>query len=279
MAARKRPRAGIAAAAPAKPKAPAPKAKAIAGKAAAKGNARTSAGKPEVRIFVSYSHFDAAARTKLETHLAPLVRDGVRTWFDGNMDPGDPLDASISKALRQAHILVALLSPEYISSRYCQIEYERAMARRARGTMRVVAVVVRPCGWKETKAAGFKLLPEDGRNVLEWRSADAAFLDVAQGIAKLVRTIRAGMAETPAKATPIRSKAEPAVKAPSKAKPPARRPAKARTASPKPNLGKPNGVSTKAPPSKAKAPAGPGARDRPVPKARRGPRSLPTKKR
>ena len=117
-----------------------------AGQAAAKTNARTPAGKPEVRIFVSYSHFDAAARTKLETHLAPLVRDGVLTWFDGNMDPGDPLDASISKALKQAHVLVALLSPEYISSRYCQIEYERAMARRARGTMRVVAV---PVAWRE----------------------------------------------------------------------------------------------------------------------------------
>ncbi|QRE78081.1 TIR domain-containing protein [Methylobacterium aquaticum] len=61
---------------------------------------------------MSYSHVDAAARAKLETHLAPLIRDGVSTWFDGRMDPGDALDAGISRALRQAHILVALLSPE-----------------------------------------------------------------------------------------------------------------------------------------------------------------------
>lgn len=260
MAARKRPRSATA-----KPKAPASRSKAAssktpAGQAAAKTNARTPAGKPEVRIFVSYSHFDAAARTKLETHLAPLVKDGVRTWFDGNMDPGDPLDASISKALKQAYVLVALLSPEYISSRYCQIEYERAMARRARGTMRVVAVVVRPCGWKETKAAGFKLLPEDGRNVLEWRSADAAFLNVAQGIGKLVKTIRSEMAGTPVKITP----------APSKAKPPAKPPAKAGTTAAKSKPGKPKAPPAKTPSPNVKPATKAGPRSRSTPKARRG---------
>jgi hypothetical protein len=125
MAARTRTRTGKVPTASAKPKAPASNAQVVA-----KANARTPTGKPEVRIFVSYSHVDAAARTKLETHLAPLIKDGVRTWFDGRIDPGDALDASISRALRQAHILVALLSPEYISSRYCQLGYDSAMARR-----------------------------------------------------------------------------------------------------------------------------------------------------
>lgn len=128
MAARKRTTTGTSPAVAGPRKASAPK-----DQAAAKAIGRTPAGKPEVRIFVSYSHFDAAARTKLETHLASLLRDGVRTWFDGNIDPGDELDASISRALKNAHVLVALLSPEYISSRYCQMEYERAMARRVKG--------------------------------------------------------------------------------------------------------------------------------------------------
>ncbi|KQT52391.1 hypothetical protein ASG52_25480 [Methylobacterium sp. Leaf456] len=97
--------------------------------------------------------------------------------------------------MRQAHILVALLSPEYISSRYCQLEYNLEMVRRAKCLKRVVGVVVRPCGWKATTAAGLKLLPEDGRSVPEWRSADAAFLDVAQGLGKLVWTVRTEMAK------------------------------------------------------------------------------------
>lgn len=162
--------------------------------------------KPEVRIFVSYSHRDGDARARLETHLAPLKRERVETWFDGGLDAGDKLDAGIARALRDAQVFVALLSPDYLASNYCwNIEYRRAMNRRARGTMRVVAVVLRPCDWKSTQAAGFKLLPEDGREVIRWRSADDAFLNVAQGIRRVVATVRKEMAAPPPK-RPARSK-------------------------------------------------------------------------
>lgn len=145
----------------------------------------------EVRIFVSYSHVDSAVRDKLEVHLAALKRDGVVTWYDGDMQAGDALDTEIARALRQSHLFVALLSPDYLASHYCwKLEYQRGMGRRARGTLRVVAVVVRPCDWKATTAAGFKLLPTDGKPVSRWRSQDQALLDVTQGIRKVVQAIR-----------------------------------------------------------------------------------------
>ena len=68
----------------------------------------------------------------------------------------------------------------------------------------MVAVVVRPCDWKSTPAAGFKLLPEDGRDVTRWRSADGAYLDVAQGIRRVVAAVRRDMAAAPAR--PVRTK-------------------------------------------------------------------------
>ncbi len=145
----------------------------------------------EVRIFVSYSHVDSAVRDKLEVHLAALKRDGVVTWYDGDMQAGDALDTEIARALRQSHLFVALLSPDYLASHYCwKLEYQRAMGCRARGTLRVVAVVVRPCDWKATTAAGFKLLPTDGKPISRWRSQDQALLDVTQGIRKVVQAIR-----------------------------------------------------------------------------------------
>lgn len=124
-------------------------------------------------------------------HLAPLVRDGVSIWYDGDLDAGDALDASISRELRQAEIFVALLSPDYLHSRYCwDIEYKRAMNRRARGTMRVVAVVVRSCDWRSTRVARFKLLPKDGKPVTKWRSSDDAFLNVAEGLRGVVKALK-----------------------------------------------------------------------------------------
>ena len=104
---------------------------------------RLKADKPEVRIFVSYSHKDGDARARLETHLVPLRRENVATWFNGDMNAGDKLDTGTSRAMRDAHIFVGLLSPDSLSSNYCwRIEYRCAMNRRARGTLQVVAVVL-----------------------------------------------------------------------------------------------------------------------------------------
>ena len=156
---------------------------------------KSASEKSEVRIFVSYSHVDDAVRAKLETHLATLKRDGVSTWYDGDLTAGDSLRRGIARELRRAHLFVALLSPDYIASHYCwKLEYQRAMNRRARGAMQVVALIVRPCDWRATRAAGFKLLPADGRPVSRWRSADDALLDAAQGIRKAVLSIRKAIA-------------------------------------------------------------------------------------
>lgn len=156
---------------------------------------RKTAGKPEVRIFVSYSHRDAGAQEKLHTHLAPWRRDGVNVWYDENIEPGDSLGTEIARELRRAHIFVALFSPAYLDSNYCwNIEYRRAMGRRARKLLRVVAVVVKPCGWNQTPAAGFKLLPKDGVPPERWSSHDAAFVDAARGIGDVIASVRRELA-------------------------------------------------------------------------------------
>ncbi len=150
-----------------------------------------STSKPDVRIFLSYSHHDAAALVKLNTHLAPWRRDGVTVWYDENVDPGAKLSTEIGRQLRNGHIFVALFSPAYIDSHYCwDIEYKRAMSRRARKLVRVVAVVVKPCNWKQTRAADFKLLPRDGIPPEGWSSSDAAYVNVAQGIGEVIKAVR-----------------------------------------------------------------------------------------
>jgi hypothetical protein len=216
------------------------------------GPPNAAAPKPKkatVRIFVSYCHANAIQQAKLQVHLAQLKRDEVETWFDGDMEAGDKLNTEISRKLRTADIFVALMSPEYIASHWCQLEYRRAMGRRARGSMRVVVVVVRPCAWKDTGASDLKVLPRDGRAVSDWRSMDHAFANVAEGIKGAVKAVRTALPEAvparPAKATraaasPVPKKRPAPVKtgrpAPAKASPgtraaKGRRPARSRAAS------------------------------------------------
>lgn len=189
----------------AKAKPPATRAKPAARAAVPPKAAAPKPGKAKVRIFVSYCHANAVQQAKLQVHLAQLKRDEVETWFDGDMEAGDKLNTEISRKLRAADIFVALMSPEYIASHWCQLEYRRAMGRRARGSMRVVVVVVRPCAWKDTGASDLKVLPRDGKAVSDWRSMDHAFANVAEGIKGAVKAVRTALPEAvparPAKAT------------------------------------------------------------------------------
>jgi hypothetical protein len=225
------------------------------------GATKSAASKPEVRIFVSYSHLDDASREKLAKHLAPLAREDVNFWFDGDIRAGEELDPEISRALRRAHLFVALISSNYLSSNYCwKKEYLPAMGRRTRGTMHVVGVVLKPCDWKNTKAARFKQLPRDGRAVTDWRSADHAYLDVTEGIRKVVKDIRREL-ETQAGGTSARSRARKAA-APSgqKATP---------KAVPGPNPPKASPKRQEARPKPARGPAGSSGAGRSAPETKR----------
>ncbi len=116
-----------------------------------------------MRIFVSYCHANAVQQAKLQVHLAQLRRDEVEIWFDGEMEAGDKLNTEISRKLRAADVFVALMSPEYIASHWCQLEYRRAMGRRARGSMRVVVVIVRPCAGRIPGRPTSRCFPATGR--------------------------------------------------------------------------------------------------------------------
>ncbi len=173
---------------------------------------------------MSYSHYDVGAQEKLNRHLAPWRRDGVTVWYDENIGPGAMSSTEIARELRRAHIFVALFSPSYLDSHYCwDIDYKRAMSRRARKLMRVVAVVVKPCGWKQTRATDFKLLPKDGIPPESSSSSDAAYLNAAQGIGEVIKAVRRELTAKPA--TPARGASKSVQKSKPRSTPPrSRRP-------------------------------------------------------
>lgn len=66
----------------------------------------------ETPVFVSYSHLDDEFRKRFETHMAQLHREGVRTWFDGDITPGAELDPNIRRALKASGHLRRAGEPE-----------------------------------------------------------------------------------------------------------------------------------------------------------------------
>lgn len=167
-----------------------------------------------ITIFVSYSHLDEAFRAQLDKHFAPLKREGdVDFWYDGRIDPGAGLDPEIRRALRRSSILLALVSSHYLASDYCfRREYQYALNRARRKTMRVVVALVGTCTWKQTRMAFFKCLPRDGKPVDQWGNRNKAYVDIAEGVRRVVGEVRkelkaAADQEAAARTTPKRKRA------------------------------------------------------------------------
>jgi len=136
-----------------------------------------------------------------------LKREGlIDAWHDRRILAGDTLDPAIDSKLESADIILLLISPDFLHSRYCyDIEMQRAMERHEKGECRLIAVILRPCDWQTTSFAQLLVTPTDGKPVTRWPDKDEAFLDV-------VRHIRAALpkaTQAPAIFTPARMDTSP----------------------------------------------------------------------
>jgi hypothetical protein len=143
-------------------------------------------------LFCSYCHRDEKLRKQLETQLKLLQRQGViACWHDRLIGAGQEWKAQISRNLEQAHIILLLVSADFISSDYCyDIEMTRALARHEAGEARVIPVVVRDVDLSDVPIAKLQVLPRDGRAVTLWSNRDAAWRNVVEGIKRAAEELR-----------------------------------------------------------------------------------------
>jgi hypothetical protein len=145
------------------------------------------------QVFYSYSHEDEKLRAKLETHLKILERQGlISGWHDRKIGAGEEWKGAIDKNLEEAQIILLLVSTSFIASDYCwDIEMKRAIERHDRGEARVIPVILRPCDWHGAPFAKLQALPQDGKPVDEWRTLNAGFKNIAEGIRREIEKMTA----------------------------------------------------------------------------------------
>jgi tetratricopeptide (TPR) repeat protein len=143
-----------------------------------------------LRVFVAAAESgeDEALWRKLEAQLAVLRRQGlIEIWDAGDIAAGADRIRAADTRLAAADIILLLISPDFLASDYVGgVELERAMARHEARTAVVVPVILRPCLWQRGDFAKLRALPTDGEPVTNWPNQDAAFLVVAEGIARAV---------------------------------------------------------------------------------------------
>ncbi|HII4514161.1 TPA: toll/interleukin-1 receptor domain-containing protein [Clostridium perfringens] len=151
--------------------------------------------KKDINVFFSYSHKDENMRNELEKHLKMLKRQGIiSTWHDRKIIPGSEFDLQIDKKLKEANIILLLVSVDFLDSDYCyDIEVEQAIKMHESDEAVVIPVILRPCDWSGTKFAKITALPKDAKCVSEWNDKDAAFLNIELGIKKVANELKIKM--------------------------------------------------------------------------------------
>lgn len=138
--------------------------------------------------FISYAHADAKALDRLHKHLAMLLREGALTaWTDHAILAGDRVDGAISERLAKSSLFIALVSPDYLASRYCyEKEFRRALELAAAGRLRIVPVILEPCDWLASPLKDFLALPKDGAPISTWTNQNNAYLGVVTELRRLL---------------------------------------------------------------------------------------------
>ncbi|WP_437480107.1 TIR domain-containing protein [Sorangium sp. So ce1014] len=137
-----------------------------------------------IDVFFSYSYKDESLRDELEAHLAALMRRGViRGWHHRKIDAGDDAQAAIDEHLEAAHVILLLVSADFLASDYCnELEVKRALARCRAGEAQVIPIILRECVWQDAPFAELEALPRNGKAVTSWAVRDEAWKDVIIGL-------------------------------------------------------------------------------------------------
>jgi hypothetical protein len=143
-----------------------------------------------IDAFISYSHADAKALDRLHKHLAMLLREGaLSAWTDHKLLPGAKLDGEIGAALESSGLFLALISPDYLASKYCyDKEFLHAEQLAEEGRLRIVPIIIESCDWQASPFAKYLALPKDGKPISEWTNENNAFLDVVTGLRRILAT-------------------------------------------------------------------------------------------
>ncbi len=152
------------------------------------GNLKTEPPK----LIYCYAHRDKGLRDELDKHLSVLRHlKQIVDWYDYEIKPGTNWQEEIDIQLNTANIILLLVSPDFMYSKYCYgVEMQRAIERHDRGEAKVIPVILRPIhGWQDTPIGKLQALPTDGEPVVNRRrTVDYALENVANGIREVINS-------------------------------------------------------------------------------------------
>lgn len=142
------------------------------------------------KVFVSFASEDENLKNKLEKQINSLKRKGLVIIQDRcSIQAGTEIDVQVEKYINESHIILLLISPDFLHSDQCYSELEKAIERHQEGIARALPIILRAVEWESTPLRNLKIFPTDARPITQWSDQDEAFLDVIKGIREVVEEL------------------------------------------------------------------------------------------
>jgi len=147
-----------------------------------------------VNIFYSYTWADEEMLVEFDEHLSEIKGDAqVEIFRDCDLEPGVELHLEIKDELKNADVVLLLVSPDFLTSRYCrQVELPAALDLHDCGLARAIPLILRPCAWQETALGRLLAIPRGGKPITEWAERNDAWTEAARAIDSVINRIRHG---------------------------------------------------------------------------------------
>ena len=136
-----------------------------------------------LKVFITYSRKDSAAKDKLISLLAGMKRENlISIWEDNKIIPGDSWHDTIFRNLADSDILLYLVSANSLASENCNRELSEASTT----NIQTIPIILEQCDWRDHQLSNFMALPNEGIPIIEWALESKGWQSVIDSIRKVV---------------------------------------------------------------------------------------------
>lgn len=145
-----------------------------------------------LNLFISYCHADREHEVEIRKTLNPLVIDQrIRLYSDQDLLAGQRIRKANDKKLLQSHIVLFLITRDFISSPECQREWQLARDQKDLDLERKrIPILISACPWRALlKNEDLLVIPNDAKPLLSYQNQDEAWKEIYEKIDKVISHI------------------------------------------------------------------------------------------
>lgn len=143
-------------------------------------------------LVVCHSQRDQRFREEMAPVLLQLCQENLlAAWHDRLIaKSGIAPTLQDDRRLAAAEVILLLISRDFVASdELYRIAMQRALERHDRGEALVIAVLLKPSGWRNTPLGRLPALPADGRPISTWPQRQEAWSAVRHGLRQAIRDL------------------------------------------------------------------------------------------